>query len=133
MKRIISNSDIEEVLKTIDQNYITHYSNEKWGTIIHVIKKDGLSYGDCYWYNGEEHELILCNLNVNNKSRRNGLGREIQEIREEIGCKLGFSRYLLWVRNNSWMYDWYIRRGYKYYQKKGSYTTWMIKNIKPLP
>jgi hypothetical protein len=51
-------------------------------------------------------------------------------MREDIGRRLGATYSCLWVKPNTWMHDWYQRRGYTYlkdYEQEDA--VWMRKSL----
>lgn len=52
-------------------------------------------------------------------------------MREQIGVLLGAKESCLWVIKDSWMHDWYARRGYTDLQDHETEETavWMTKQI----
>lgn len=75
---------------------------------------------------------ILIFLSVDESERKCGLGTELQIIREDIGRYLGATTSCLFVTKNTWMHEWYNRRGYKNWKNyKGDKTTiWLRKTLK---
>lgn len=110
-------NDIIPILKTIDKEYILHpNSNLIWSSIL-IMEKTGKSYGRIYWYHDDKTSVIIDSLSVLPEYRRQGLGTKMQEIREFIGKQLGVNNIYLWVKQDTWMHDWYLRRGYNDYQE----------------
>lgn len=116
---------------TIPLNYIYHISMCDWGVFIYIMEKKGSSFARLYWYHEDMSNVYLDSMSVNEEARRKGLGTKMQEIREKIGVQLGFSTSHLWVEKDSWMNEWYKRRGYKngkiYKGEKN--VTWMKKTL----
>lgn len=78
-----------------------------------IMEKDGKAYGRMYWFHDDPTSVYLNNLSVEEHERGNNLGTKMQELREQIGIELGAHLSFLWVKRDSWMHDWYLRRGYK--------------------
>ena len=69
-----------------------------------------------YWYNDDNTTIYLESLSVLSKFRNQGIGAEMLSIAEIIGVKLRATTvclWVLWVREDTWVHDWYIRIGYK--------------------
>ncbi len=119
------------IIELIGDKYIPHFSNNTWGDDILLMGKDGFSFGRVYWYYDDKTTIYLNWLSVNDSVRRQGIGTELQKIREEIGRILGATLCCLEVEKDSWMHDWYKRRGYEdlnddeYDQR----LIWMIKSL----
>jgi len=103
---------IDKALQSINPEYIAHYSVDSWGSSILLMKKDGNAFGRIYWYNDDDKTVYLDFLSVDDHARKNGFGTKMQEIREDIGRILGANTSCLYVVADSWMYNWYKRRGY---------------------
>lgn len=127
----MSESKISLAQSVAGSQYILHYSETTWGDSILIMEKSGLSFGRVCWYSHDYTTVYLDSLSVSKEVRRKRLGTEMQEIREGIGRILGASSSMLSVVKDSWMHQWYIRRGYIYHsQHEDSDLIWMIKIIK---
>lgn len=51
-------------------------------------------------------------LSVSPDIRNHGWGTRLQEIRESVATALGGQTMRLWVKKDTWMHEWYLRRGY---------------------
>ena len=95
-----------------------------------TIKADGVAEASVYWYIDDISTVYLANLLVNPNYRNKGIGKQLQEIREQIGKDLNAKTSCLWVKKESWMFEWYLRRGYselKTHARKGF--VWMSKPL----
>ena len=95
-----------------------------------TIKADSIAEASVYWYIDDSSTIYLSNLLVNPYYRNKGIGRQLQEIREQIGKDLNAKTSCLWVKKESWMFGWYLRRGYselKTHARKGF--VWMTKPL----
>jgi GNAT superfamily N-acetyltransferase len=95
------------------------------------MEKHGFAFAHAYWYHDDKSTINLNWLSVSESSRKKGIGTELQEIREEIGRKLGASVSSLQVEKGSWMHDWYKRRGYEYLREddNDNNLVWMSKTL----
>ena len=111
--------------------FISHCRSEYWGSSILIMEKNGKAFGRIYWYYDDNTTVYLDWLSVDEKARRKGIGTNLQEIREEIGVRLGANTSCLWVRKNTWMHDWYKRRGYENWKdyNEEENAVWMRKSI----
>lgn len=119
------------LLTTTSNRFITHFSENGWGSSIFLIEKTGAAFARMYWYNDECTIFYLDWLNVDENRRQQGLGTSLQEVREELAKKLGGKTTFLWVHKNTWMHEWYKRRGYVDYQdysEEGD-AIWMVKTL----
>lgn len=111
--------------------YISHLKTESWGASILIMEQTGKAFSRIYWFNDDNTTVYLDWLSVSTEFRHQGIGTQLQEMREEIGRKLGAKTSCLWVQKDSWMHDWYKRRGYKdcgNYEKEEN-AIWMQKTL----
>lgn len=87
--------------------------------------------GRVYWFHDDTKEIILDSLFVVPERRKQGIGKTIQLVREEIGRGIGAEIAMLWVDSESWMRKWYERRGYEYHApfRDDMSKVWMSKNL----
>lgn len=125
-----------EIIKNIDSTFLDNHilflsEGEDDGQSLYIMEKNGKSFSTLNWYfEGEYSEsIIISNLNVKPEMKKQRLGTRLQLLRENLGIQLGAKYSYLWVDKNSWMYDWYIRRGYEYYQEyeHAENNVWMKK------
>jgi len=111
--------------------FISHSSPNNWGYSVEIMEKKGRAFARIYWYNEDETIVYLDMLDVSESYRKKGIATKLQEMREEIGRKLGATFSYLWVFKDTWMYDWYVRRGYlpigDYENEKNA--VWMKKKL----
>lgn len=110
--------------------FISHHSIESWGNIIYLMERDGRAFAKIYWFNDED-AVYLSDLNVDINVRRQGIGTKLQKIREDIGKQIGATEARLWVKIDTWMHDWYLRRGYTDFEinEKEDNAIWMEKRL----
>ena len=121
-------------LKINDEEFISHLKPEYFGFSLMLISKDGSSFCRMYWHNDDDTTIYLENLSVEEKERNKGLGNKTIKKCEEIALSLNFSKVMLTVDTNTWMYEWYKRLGYdnlyKYYQETDYLQfKWMCKTL----
>ena len=106
------------------------YFSQDLGIETLTIKADGVAEASVYWYIDDSSTVYLANLLINPNYRNKGIGKKLHEIREQIGKDLNAKTSCLWVKKESWMFEWYQRRGYsnlKDHEQKGF--IWMTKPI----
>lgn len=125
-------SDVEKnISQCFDIDYIYHVMIVEWGISIHIMRKDGKAYARLYMYEEDPTTICLDSLSVYSSVRKQRIGTRLQEIRENIGIKLGASYSCLQVKRKSWMHKWYERRGYiDYVDSDDKNLIWMKKIIK---
>lgn len=122
---------IESALSNVSLRFVTHFTSESWGDAILIMEENGNAFARLYWYSDDNTTVYLDRLSVDVKVRKKGYGTELQKLREDIGILLGAKFSCLWVRKDTWMYEWYLRRGYEdwilHEQEKDS--IWMRKKL----
>lgn len=117
--------------ENLNDRFISHVMETEWGSSILIMEKRGKAFGRIYWYNDDDTTVYLDILSVDVDIRKQGIGTELQKIREEIGIQLGAKSSCLWTKKDSWVYDWYQRRGYVYlseYEGEEN-SAWMKKEL----
>ena len=80
-------------------------------------------------YDDEPNECVLTHLYTLEGHRQKGYGRqaliEAESIAKELGCHTAYLK----VETNSWMHEWYLRMGYKWYKTADKEYTWLVKNL----
>lgn len=122
----------ERNIKTINLKYIVHKSKTDTCIHYHFMEVSGISYARAYTFNDDSETIYLDSLNVLEAHRHKGVGFDLQKQRESLGVSLGFKYSCLWVENNSWMLEWYKRRGYTFYSNydKKEGCVWLRKELK---
>lgn len=113
----------------IGPDYIYHYNdaNSLVKNIL-IMRKDGLAFCRVYWYNDDNTTIYFDFLSVDKSIREQGIGTELIEMVESIGIELNVKFSILAVEIGSWMYDWYVKLGYKNYSDhKEAELIWMRK------
>ena len=109
-------------------NYIKHYRNEDWGSTILYMEENGRASASLYWYDDDKTTMYLSELSVSPVYRNEGVGTELQVLREETCKLLGGKRTRLMVKKDTWMYDWYKRRGYEEFEDNVDFI-WLQKEL----
>lgn len=113
--------------KNICEDYI---SNTNFIDIA-IMESNGKGYGRLVWYEDEPTVAYLDSMSVGIDNRNKGLGTELQSFRENIARNNGCTTIKLLVKNDSWMHEWYKRRGYTDINVHDVYTDymWMEKQL----
>ena len=94
------------------------------------IEIRGIAKASLYKYLDDDSTIYLSNLYVNPNLRNRGIGTRLQVIREELGRAINARFVCLLVEKNSWMHDWYVRRGYMdFVNHDNPDFIWMIKSL----
>ena len=117
----------------IYKRFISHFTIASWGSSILIMEKSGKAFSRIYWYNDDNTTVYLDYLSVDEDIRRKGIGTIMQVMREKIGITLGATTSCLWVNKNTWMHDWYKRRGYEDWKnhEQEENAVWMRKSLVP--
>src|SRR5208337_1137154 len=96
-----------------------------------VIIKDDNSLIKAYWYNDDNTSIYLYSLMVDEKFKKQGIGKLLIQTCERLGLSLGATHCCLWVIKDSWMHNWYKRLKYKDWinNNKIKNTIWMRKKL----
>jgi len=112
--------------KSVVQRFIKHQEKTDWGVSIHMIEESGNAYARTYWYDDDETVVFLEGLHVNKEFRRNGIASQLLDLHIQIARDNHASSQLK-VKEGTWVYEWYKRKGYKDFVKcKESNDIWMI-------
>ena len=113
-------------------NFIIHIKSEYWGQSIFLMEKEGKAFARIYRYNDDTSAIYLENLSVDEDCRRQGIGRELCNIHERIAKEYCAKTLCLSVVKDSWMHEWYIRRGYEDFEtnENENKQVWMRKILK---
>ena len=80
-------------------------------------------------YDDEPNECILTHLYTLEGYRQKGCGKQAliqaEEIAKELGCHIAHLK----VETDSWMHNWYLRCGYKWYKNADEGYIWLTKNL----
>lgn len=96
---------------------------------VFVMESNGRAAASLYWFEDEPNRAILSDLTVTKHHRKKGIGLALQEYREQLAKLFGCDCVSLWVKKNSWMHKWYVRRGYTFQKKKDKDNIWLQKDI----
>lgn len=78
-------------------------------------------------YEDNPTTCILTHLLVDEKHRQQGYGTQALFDAEKIAKNFGCNEVWLKVENGSWMYDWYLRRGYEFDNFDDGVYVWLYK------
>ena len=82
-------------------------------------------------YENDPSTCILTHLLVDEDHRQRGYGTKALEQAEIIAKDLGCDVVQLMVETDSWMHDWYLRRGYEFleFDEDDAVCTWLCKKL----
>lgn len=79
------------------------------------MEKHGKAFARTYWFDDDEKTIYFDWLSVIEKERKRGFGTELLESHIKAAKTYNLES-LLWVKKETWMHDWYKRKGYIDYQ-----------------
>lgn len=124
---------IKKIIKILNKhkdNFIIHNLSTKSVNHIYIIEKCGKSLCRIYWFSDNNDNIYIDNLSVENKYRNKGLASELLDLFIMISEELKIDSYL-WVEKDTWMIDWYEKKGYVYHgEYKEENAIWMKRKTK---
>jgi len=118
------------------QLYAFHFADLGDWWQVDIMRRDGIAKAYFYQYEDQMYQGVLSGLHVDTRFRKNGLGLQLQEMREDLAQVLGCERVQLFCEKDSWMRKWYEKRGYKEngeYERKDPRDKedmiWMVKEF----
>jgi GNAT superfamily N-acetyltransferase len=127
---MIDNSKIQEAVKSVDPNYIAHAAFNRWGNEIFLMQKEGNGFIRLYWLEEDISTVYISWLSVSPDKVKQGIGKTLVKLCEQIGVILGAEECGLWVDKTEWMKLWYERLGYEFYLEHHEENyIWMKKSL----
>ena len=111
----------------LKDKFICHLSKEDWGFSIMVMEKEGKAFARTYFLNDDKDSIYFDWLNVDENYRKVGLATELLNTHIKVSDYFKLES-MLWVEKNTWIEDWYMRKGYEYYCEYDEKSNWLIKN-----
>ena len=94
--------------------FVIHKNKVFWGTVWHIITNDGMGHVQAQIDNDNPNTLFVSGLSVYEAARRKGLATIMLHEIETLAIDNDIERIELNVNKpKSWVYDFYIRRGYE--------------------
>jgi len=112
--------------RIINHRFIFHISeNDLVGSIL-VMEKNGKAFARTYWFSDDNSTIYFDWLSVDKSERGNGIATLLLNSHIEVAKELNVTT-MLWVKKETWMYEWYKRKGYVDYKdyEKESNAIWM--------
>ena len=108
--------DNKNLLTLISTRTVLEYSNDYARIWLEIYEDDPIT-------------CIFTHLSVDKKYRQQGFGTQALVDAEKIAKNHGCTTIYLKVENNSWMYDWYVRQGYKFDNFDVENYVWLYKEL----
>lgn len=94
--------------------FVIHKNTWTWGESNIIITSDGTGTVTVQFFNDETDLAYITGLSVYSKARNNGLGKTLLHKAEKIAKEReGIKRIKICCDKNTFVYDWYVREGYK--------------------
>lgn len=119
----------DHLINIIGDSFICYHIPEgDWGTgSILIMEKNGNAFARTYWHINDKNTIYFDWLSVDEKERGNGIASKLIDSHIQVANHFKVASKLF-VKKNSWMHDWYKKKGYIdsfNYNKEGTYI-WMI-------
>jgi GNAT superfamily N-acetyltransferase len=123
-----SGFNVKNLLSSLlKDKFICHLSKEDWGFSIMVMEKEGKAFSRTYFLNDDKNSIYFDWLNVDENYRELGLATELLDTHIKVSDYFKLES-MIWVEKNTWIEDWYMRKGYEYYCEYDEKSNWLIKN-----
>lgn len=119
-------SPIQDIRK---EDLITYSDKTEWG-IIYYYYGENFRFA-LYLYDDDKDTIYLANLDVYKNSQHQGIGNKVLNFAIEESIRFKVKSILLKCLKTSWVYEWYLRHGFKYHSlDKDSRYVWLEYIIK---
>lgn len=102
---------IDTLKSGLSDSFISHTTQSEWGGSFLVMEKNGHAFARTYWFHEESDNIFFDWLDVSENARNEGFGNELLDHHIDTANKLNLNSFL-WAVKDSWIHDWYIRKGY---------------------
>lgn len=96
---------------TLGSQFITHITENNWGGCVLVMEKNGKAFSRTYFFNNDNNTIYFDTLSVSNDCLKEGIATELLNAHIKLAKILG-SESWLWVKKETWVHEWYKRKGY---------------------
>ena len=93
--------------------FVKHENTWPWGESTIIITSDGCGTITVQFDKFFEDEAFITSLSVHKSKRNKGYGSTLLKEAERYALERGMKKVALRADKNNWVYDWYIRNGYK--------------------
>lgn len=110
---------------------IIHPNEYKWGNSLKIMESNGKAFVRLYQYKDDNQTLYIEDLSVIETERRKGYAKELLNYIFEYAIQLNVKQIMLIAEVNTFMYEWYLRLGFKkfIYKTNEKNYIWMVKDI----
>ena len=81
------------------------------------------------FYEDDQYTAYITHLHVDENHRKHGIGNKTLNDAEQWARVHGFDKVMLMCESDSWMYHWYISKGYKFHSNEDEEYCWLYKKF----
>jgi GNAT superfamily N-acetyltransferase len=108
-----SNTTMQQCNKqNVNHRFLTMKNTHDWGISMLYMEESGKAFARTYWYFDDESTIYFDWLNVIETARGNGIATELLNIHLKTADDMKMESCLS-VKKETWMHEWYKRKGYK--------------------
>jgi GNAT superfamily N-acetyltransferase len=118
-----------KIISSLSNRFIFHIKESDWGVSIFVMEERGKGFAQTYWFHDDISIIYFDWLSVNKEEREEGIATEILNAHIEFAKQFN-AKSMLAVKEDSWQYEWYKRKGYKEYNyhKTDNNEVWLCRS-----
>ena len=111
---------------------ISHSLSAPEAMYFYFMGQNGECFFKIYEYSNDSTFCVFSELSVSNKFRKKGIGDFALSFAVDLANSMNCDFIYLWVDKDSWMFDWYKRRGFVEIEefKDIPNNVWMRKHLK---
>jgi len=98
--------------------YVVHCNQWKWGRSFDIITEDAFGTISMSITNDEPEQAYISGLSVHHIHRHKHLGSQLMQRAMSLAKKEQAKYAYLMADKDSFVFDWYLRLGFKYYGHK---------------
>jgi len=124
-KKLINWQELSNaLLHIVSEYFICHISEDDGFGYVLVMEKSGKAFARTYWFVDHTDTIYFDWLSVDEKYRGKGIATELLNYHIKIAKMFGVET-MLWVKKDTWIHEWYKRKGYKDYKDYDKENIWM--------
>lgn len=101
---------------------VIHSNFTNWGHVWHIITTDGKGHIQADIEYEDNKTIFFSGLSVVPDVRDQGIGKALLAIAENLGKDNDVKRFRLNIEKpKTWLYDYYIKQGYEYWDEDEQY------------
>ena len=104
-------------------DFIIHSNLTPWGHVWHIVTTDGKGMVSAEIDNEDENTFFIYGLSVTPDMRKRGIGTELLKAVEQLGKEINKKRFRINIDKpkNDWLYNFYIKQGYEFWDEDEQY------------